>query len=128
MRGNPGGDCRLASGLYRPPGHSIRGGSTIMIRVRAKGLLSGVSSLAVLAAFVAVDPVLAAGTTVTGRSFFVNIDTTVTNPPGTTGGNNDFIVVNNDAIITTSGGRSFFNPATIAVGTGATAVLIDDAV
>jgi uncharacterized protein with beta-barrel porin domain len=100
-----------------------------MFRTRSHKLLSGVSTLAVLATFGAVDPVLAAGTTVTGPGFFVNIDTTVTNPPGTTAGNNDFIVVESDAIITTSGGRSFFNASTVNVGVAAaTAVLIDDSV
>lgn len=101
-----------------------------MFRIRSQKLLSGVSTLAVIAGFgAAVDPVLAAGTTVTGPGIFVNIDTTVLNPPGTTSGDNDFIIVEADAIIgTDASGRSIFNPAAVDVGTGATAVLIDDSI
>ena len=93
-----------------------------MIRLRSLKLMSGVSTLAVLATFGAVDPVLAAGTTVSGPGNVGAIDTS-TLP------NQDFVTINGDANVAAGGSGSFYNPSTETINNAAgTGLQIDDSV
>jgi outer membrane autotransporter protein len=93
-----------------------------MIRLRSLKLMSGVSTLAVLATFGAVDPVLAAGTTVSGPGNVGAIDTS-TLP------DQDFVTINGDANVAAGGSGSFYNPSTETINNAAgTGLQIDDAV
>lgn len=91
-----------------------------MIRLRSQKLLSGVSTLAVLATFGMVDPVLA--DTISGPG---NVDA-ITTPDLTDLGP---VTIDSDANVLSAGGRSFFNPlGTILAGGASTALTIEDSV
>lgn len=76
-----------------------------MIRIRSKKLLSGVSTLAVIAAFGAADPALA-GQTITSAGN--------PNPPVTNAVSDDFIDIQAGAfVLADSGGVSLFNSGTV---------------
>ena len=93
-----------------------------MIRLRSQKLMSGVSTLAVLASFGMADPLLAAGTDVNGPGNVPAINTQTTNDL-------DYIDIDTNANVGATGGNSILNNAgTILGNTAGVTIRIDDSV
>ncbi len=93
-----------------------------MIRLRSQKLMSGVSTLAVLASFGMADPLLAAGTDVNGPGNVPAINTQTTNDL-------DYLDIDTNANVGATGGNSILNNAgTILGNTAGISLRIDDSV